>query len=326
MFEVAKKEFFDHLARLTEKWELLGIKNERFELINTPEEISIPIGPNQFSPKELLHPQDETLMKFENKNILLPENYKLRIIFAIRPCDAFAIELLDKVFFQEPKDPYYIARRANTVFISIACKSVLPTCFCTSFDSFDPYKLYAADILFLEKDDKFILLDSSEKGAKILREFKAKENDECLEFVENSKKTLLAALEKNKVSTLNLRQRLLERFGDMNFWGRIGERCINCGICTYLCPTCYCFDIDDERIGKRVRRARIWDSCQFANFTLEASGHNPREHKLSRVRQRFMHKLSYYATSYGSYQCVGCGRCVIYCPVNIDIREIIQSA
>ncbi|MDZ7698785.1 MAG: 4Fe-4S dicluster domain-containing protein [Deltaproteobacteria bacterium] len=101
--------------------------------------------------------------------------------------------------------------------------------------------------------------------------------------------------------------------------------CLNCGTCTYLCPTCWCFDIQDEILSKQGDRIRNWDSCMFPLFTLHGSGHNPRDQKHQRVRQRFMHKLKYYVDKYqNGIQCSGCGRCVRYCPVNIDIREVCR--
>jgi len=109
------------------------------------------------------------------------------------------------------------------------------------------------------------------------------------------------------------------------FWEGVSFSCINCGTCTYLCPTCWCFDIQDEVWGKQGDRIRNWDACMFPLFTLHGSGHNPRDKKVQRVRQRFMHKLKYYVDKYGDgVCCVGCGRCVQFCPVNIDIRRVCE--
>lgn len=124
----------------------------------------------------------------------------------------------------------------------------------------------------------------------------------------------------------NIKKRQIMELYDAPFWESEAFSCINCGTCTYVCPTCWCFDIQDETQGKSGIRMRNWDSCMFPLFTIHASGHNPREHKYGRVRQRFMHKLKYYVDKYDNgIQCVGCGRCIRSCPVNIDIRKICNK-
>lgn len=113
------------------------------------------------------------------------------------------------------------------------------------------------------------------------------------------------------------------RFTDTEFWIKQTAKCLSCGACTYLCPTCQCFTITDEGSPLEGRRLRSWDSCMSPQFTLETSGHNPRAEKFKRMRNRISHKFSYYPQSYdGAYSCVGCGRCVISCPVSLDIRRV----
>jgi ferredoxin len=120
------------------------------------------------------------------------------------------------------------------------------------------------------------------------------------------------------------RDRMDEMF-DSALWDGIGERCVACGVCTYLCPTCHCFDIQDETHRGEGARVRNWDTCQFELFTRHASGHNPRSAQSRRVRQRIMHKFQYGPRNTGMPFCVGCGRCVAYCPVNIDLRRILDD-
>jgi sulfhydrogenase subunit beta (sulfur reductase) len=118
---------------------------------------------------------------------------------------------------------------------------------------------------------------------------------------------------------------ILDRIFEHPFWDTIHARCLKCGTCTYLCPTCHCFDISDETKGSDGVRIRSWDSCQYPLFTKMASGHNPRTSQKERWRQRVMHKFRYYVDNFGAVSCVGCGRCVMLCPVNIDIRKIITD-
>ena len=127
------------------------------------------------------------------------------------------------------------------------------------------------------------------------------------------------------VPTDRLKEKEINALFDAPFWDEMAFACLNCGTCTYLCPTCWCFDIQDEVYGSEGDRIRNWDSCMFPLFTLHGSGHNPRDKKVRRVRQRFMHKLKYYVDKYqDGVQCSGCGRCVRYCPVNIDIRKVCE--
>ena len=108
-------------------------------------------------------------------------------------------------------------------------------------------------------------------------------------------------------------------------WDEIAAKCVNCGACAFVCPTCHCFDVSDEGKGNKGKRIRLWDSCMFAIFTKEASGHNPRSQSTQRVRQRVMHKYNYFMDNYDEHLCTGCGRCVVVCPVNLDIREVIKK-
>ncbi len=112
----------------------------------------------------------------------------------------------------------------------------------------------------------------------------------------------------------------------MSYWQKMAAQCLSCGICTYVCPTCYCFTITDEIENLRGERLRSWDSCMFYHYTLEASGHNPRPSKLNRYRNRVGHKFSYIPEKYdGLIGCCGCGRCIRSCPVSIDIRQVVGS-
>jgi sulfhydrogenase subunit beta (sulfur reductase) len=115
-----------------------------------------------------------------------------------------------------------------------------------------------------------------------------------------------------------------------NIWMRHGERCLSCRICAYVCPTCRCFDVVDRATGVRsgvthIERIRVWDACTGTNYRRAAGGHNSRPTKPARLRNRFFCKFCYYPEDFGPLGCVGCGRCVVSCPVDIDIREVMQE-
>jgi ferredoxin len=133
------------------------------------------------------------------------------------------------------------------------------------------------------------------------------------------------ALLTEKIPLDGVNERSVLELCALPLWEELAATCLNCGACTHVCPTCHCFDIQDEVKGAAGRRLRNWDTCMSGLFTRHASGHNPRGDKLSRVRQRFMHKFKYIPVKRRVVGCVGCGRCVAACPVNIDVREVVRA-
>ena len=129
---------------------------------------------------------------------------------------------------------------------------------------------------------------------------------------------------RSRIPAREIKPILDARFED-RFWNTLHQKCLACGTCTCLCPTCHCFDISDEVKGDKGVRIRNWDSCMFPLFTKETSGHNPRPSQKERWRQRVMHKFRYYVDNFGAIACVGCGRCVMAYPVNLDIRKIVTD-
>ncbi|MBI4651113.1 4Fe-4S dicluster domain-containing protein, partial [Candidatus Desantisbacteria bacterium] len=152
--------------------------------------------------------------------------------------------------------------------------------------------------------------------------------DNPTEMDEILKKKILESITMNKKTLLDFKKikPYLDKGFESSLWKDMSKRCITCGICTYLCPTCQCFDIHDET-GKDWGpvRFRTWDTCMSPDFTRMAGGHNPREKKVSRIRQRFMHKFKYYFDYFSIPDCTGCGRCIQFCPVNIDVFELLQK-
>jgi len=189
-----------------------------------------------------------------------------------------------------------------------------------------PFSEKGLDVLLYDLGERFLTKALSEKGEAFLRKTQGGEpaDEGALEEGKRRASSAQAAMG-SPAPTDQWKGKEVSRLFEAPFWEEVAFACINCGTCTYLCPTCWCFDIQDEVAGKICDRIRNWDSCMSPLFTLHGSGHNPREKKSQRVRQRFMHKLKYYPDKYGNgVQCSGCGRCVRYCPVNIDIREVAE--
>jgi sulfhydrogenase subunit beta (sulfur reductase) len=289
---------------------------------------------SRLSPKSLVYPQSERMFDYcldkddPDSHILkeTPKDFSPRAIVGIRPCDAHAFELV-KVNFDNPqyRDPWWVQRFESTLLVGLGCNEPCATCFCTSVGGgpFDPTGL---DVLLYDLGESFLAEAITGKGEGFLS--KAQGGSEADESVIKTGQDLAASAEdqiSTHVPTEALKEKVTTELFDAPFWDEVAFACINCGTCTYLCPTCWCFDIQDEMYGKQGDRIRNWDSCMFPLFTFHGSGHNPRDEKVKRVRQRFMHKLKYYVDKYGDgIQCSGCGRCVRYCPVNIDIREVAE--
>jgi ferredoxin len=256
------------------------------------------------------------------------KDYSLAAILGIRPCDARAFGLV-RLNFDTPEyqDPYWLNRFKSMTFVGLACHQPCSTCFCTTAGS-GPFHEELLDLLLVDDGDHYLAKVLTDKGMKLAKTagWTTDAESDALQRIASMK----TAAEKkivSRISTDNLKSKPAMEIYEEPFWEEISSSCINCGICTFLCPTCWCFDIQDEICdgGNRGIRLRNWDSCMFPLFTLHGSGHNPRGEKLQRVRQRFMHKLKYFGDKYDvGIQCVGCGRCVRYCPVNIDIRRVAE--
>jgi sulfhydrogenase subunit beta (sulfur reductase) len=285
----------------------------------------------RLSPKSLVYPQSERMFDYSldgsDPDVHLmkeaPKGYVPQVIVGIRPCDAHAFQIV-KVNFDNPeyRDPWWVRRFESTTLVGLGCNAPRSTCFCTSVGG-GPFSEKGLDALLYDLGERVLAKALTNKGEELLEkmggssapDFARKE----AENLARSAREMVAA----GVSTGKLGDKVTNELFEAPFWEEVAFACINCGTCTYLCPTCWCFDIQDEASGKAGDRIRNWDSCMFPLFTLHGSGHNPREMKVQRVRQRFMHKLKYYVDRYhDGVQCSGCGRCVRYCPVNIDIRKV----
>lgn len=288
----------------------------------------------RMSPKSIVYPQSEGMFKYSleegdpEANIVkeAPKDYTLQAVVGIRPCDAHAFQIVKRNFDNaEFRDPWWVQRYEATTFVGLGCNEPCATCFCTSVGG-GPFGKNGLDVILHDVGSRFLAEGLTAKGEDFLAGLTGgqaageKELGEAKDLEGWAGEKITAG-----ISTDQLKNKVVTQLFNAPFWEDVAFSCINCGTCTYLCPTCWCFDIQDEVFGKKGDRIRNWDSCMMPLFTLHGSGHNPRDKKTQRVRQRFMHKLKYYVDKYGNgIQCSGCGRCVRFCPVNIDIRQVAE--
>ena len=282
------------------------------------------------SAKDFFFPQTEDLVSFkmEGKSIEIidprteTEDF---VVFGVRACDARSFSILDRVFLVDPVDSYYANRREHGTIVSMACSRPAETCFCHSFgiDAAEP----EGDAVCWKTEDALYIRANTEKGEKLLEKLRPimEEADEAPVKAQQEKtREILGKLPLNSFTTEKFGGDVLLKVFNSEQWKSLSESCLGCGTCTFVCPTCQCYDIRDFKTGSGVKRFRCWDSCMYSDFTLMASG-NPRTSQLERFRQRFMHKLVYFpANNDGIYGCVGCGRCLSKCPISMNIVKVAK--
>jgi len=251
-----------------------------------------------------------------------------RVILGVKHCDARSLQVLDKVYQWDYHDTDYQKRRENTVIISTRCDKADLQCFCTSLD-YDVENMDAMDVLIVNgQDGKVYIKGKTEKGNAFLKENFSLQteagNQQSIEEEMKKQYQAFTASFRLKMNYTEVNEKLGNQFESPEF-EIVSRNCIGCNTCAFICPTCHCFKISDEKIKDNGVRYKSYDSCNNGYFTLMAGGHNPRPAKYRRWRQRAMHKFVYYKERFGVNLCVGCGKCAISCPVNISIFEVVNQ-
>ncbi|MCM1528922.1 MAG: 4Fe-4S dicluster domain-containing protein [Alistipes sp.] len=283
------------------------------------------------SAKDFFFPQTENIAEFkvEGKSIevkdIREENEDF-VVFGVRACDARSFGILDKVFLSDPVDSFYKNRRDHGTIVTMACTKPAETCFCTAF-GIDP-TVPEGDVSVFSDGENYFFLDRTEKGAAFVRSIEGllEEGDAAkLAQVQEQARSVMKKLPLANLSTDSFGGDKLNEHFNSEKWAELSEACIGCGTCTFVCPTCQCYDIRDFDTGHGIKRFRCWDSCMYSDFTKMAHG-NPRTSQLERFRQRFMHKLVYFpANNNGEFGCVGCGRCLAKCPISMNIVKVMKA-
>jgi sulfhydrogenase subunit beta (sulfur reductase) len=301
-----------------------------FAEIRRARELELDYGSTTLPPKKYLLPQREPLFHFEDNGRLLEPQLDDRpaVILGVHTCDLHAILMLDQVFGKEPADQHYLARRASTTIVSVEClEACSPNAFCKDMGTWitpEEFDLHLTDL-----GDVYAVETGSARGTDLLRDAAA-----VRPATEADYRRLNRAMSAKwsrfpyrlEVDSSGLPSLMAISYRSQ-LWEDIGQKCLGCGSCTMVCPTCQCFDVTDEVNFDMTSgwRARVWDSCQFAHFATVAGGHDFRASRAARLRHRFLHKFKYQAQGSNHSGCVGCGRCADACLVNITPVQVINE-
>lgn len=338
MYKIAKENLSALFQRIAENQELylpVEVSGQvNFKAWTQDANVSLETLKTVKSPKDAFFPQSENLytVQREGKKLSIePQALKEQnfVVFGMKACDIQGVKVLDNVFLSDPIDSFYAARREHGTIVAMACHEPEESCFCKAFgiDCAEP----AADVATWMVEGELYWKALTEKGealTKAVESLLVEADGADAEKLEAEKNAIHTIVEKLPYSNLSLEgwngDALTEKFNSP-VWEELYKPCLACGTCTFVCPTCQCYDIKDYDTGHGVKRYRCWDSCMYSDFTMMAHGNN-RTSQLQRFRQRFMHKLVYYpANNNGMYSCVGCGRCVEKCPASLNIVKVIKA-
>ena len=299
-----------------------------FRGVAGPTEIAPRAGKTDWSPKERLFPRSETLFRWRGTAEAVqledaPREDREQVLFGVAPCDAAGLARLDAVL---GADPGFASRRARTTVIARACTEAAPECFCTALGG-APDGEEGSDLLLEEDGEDWLLRPLSAKGLELAASARAAWTAASADDRERARARARRVAEHVRSGEVarSWAARLEQSFA-APVWSDVARRCVGCSICTYVCPSCSCFDVNDVGGSDCGSRCRSWDSCTFGPFTRHATGHNPRPTQASRYRQRVLHKFSYFPLEHdGRSMCVGCGRCVKLCPVGLDVLQAVTT-
>lgn len=286
------------------------------------------------SAKDFFFPKTEHLVSYKvNGREITVEDPRKDVedfvIFGVRACDAKGFECIDNVYLHmNPVDSYYKNRREHGTVITLACNEPAKTCFCSTYKIDASLANPSGDVSCWLSGGNYCFQANTEKGKKLLETAKSVLQEGGETDVSSVQKEIQEKIEKLPFAHLDLSKfqgKDMLKIFNSKIWDSVAEACVGCGTCTYVCPTCMCFDVRDFDTGDGVRQVRCWDSCMYNDFT-QMAAENPRHTQKERSRQRFMHKLVYYPMAHeGMFSCVGCGRCLESCPVNMNIVKVIKA-
>ncbi|MCL5038117.1 MAG: 4Fe-4S dicluster domain-containing protein [Chloroflexi bacterium] len=326
------------LADLINKWRsdarhVIGPKNVHgdivFETLEKDEQPCLDFLNTALPPKEFLFPMRETILNFVPKEDEWTPFTNLNegniVLFGIRACDVTGINLfLDQLFLSDPPDPYYGARRKSAAIVVLACEEPDEYCFCPSCNS-GPALATGFDLQLIHIGDEYLVQIGSPAGERLLNGLQLE--TPSMDQVGLKNYVIDECRKKCRKVELEGVEEIIKDLWEDEIWKEVSNYCIRCGGCNFVCPTCYCFDMNDRVVSSgHSQRMRTWDSCLLRGFTRMAGGVISRDDKFTRLRQRFYHKLLFWKEKWGGpHACTGCGRCSRVCPGFIDFGEVVEK-
>lgn len=313
--------FFDLLAQIGKIWAPVRVSEQSFSFkpVTSYEDVAFEALRTILPPKKLFFTPEEKLFSFTENDIqeALPSLEK-EVLFGVHPCDLAGLNVMDTIYSAAPQDNHYMRRRSRTLIVGLSC---LPDkhCFCESMGTDSPKKGY---YLFLtDIGDYYFVQVQTPEGLELIDLDKGLFSPASSELRERFKQfwSYRSTCFTNKFESDNV-PAIVDMEWDNKLWDELAQRCLSCGNCTPVCPTCYCFDIVDisSLDGKSGERKREWDSCQIVSFAKVAGDFNFRPGPVDRLKFWYRHKLHGFDDPYGFPTCVGCGRCTVSCPSGID--------
>lgn len=320
--------FFDRLVEFGQVYAPVRKTNGTFvfDQVSDCSEVALDYVRTALPPKKVLYPCEQILYRFSPSRgfVALPEPENRQILFGVHPCDVFSFSLLDLVFAGDYPEPRYFKRRARTSVVGLSC---MPDekCFCRSMGTdcvergFD---LFLTDI----GEDYFVRVGTGwgeEVAGTQEGLFRAVSPGAMKEYKKVSLARTAAFVASVEMSDM---PQIMEIEYNNRLWEELGEKCLSCGSCSMVCPTCYCYDIYDQfdLAGDSGSRYRRWDSCLFKEFA-QVAGFNFRAERSTRIKLRYYHKQVAFVEEYGRTSCVGCGRCIDACPAGINIVDVLNQ-
>lgn len=294
-----------------------------FQPVKSYSEVATDYIQTVFSAKSVVFPKVETLFSYSKKDgdITITDSIDSipeTVVWGLRPCDSSAFDYLTEFFLRENPDIYYKTRKERTTLISFSCSQSDEFCFCTSV-GLNPGSHAGSDVHLTKMNDEFYVEVVTENGMKAIGL-----EPSLFSNTDIRDKSGFLAKPVTQFSIDEIKDKIKNVYDNAE-WKNISLGCFSCGACAFSCPTCTCFDIQDEGTQDEGMRLRCWDACGFGQFTKHASGHNPKPTQTERRRQRLMHKFKYSVDNLGIISCVGCGRCIRVCPAHLNIFENILS-